>query len=447
MNGLIFLQDHQCLATLLQSDYQDWGRPERFQSKGKVVSHEGHNYRIIYKKERHLSACERIGRVFQAFRKMVGVLFCQPTTGKHIWKLLTADREKIRFAVRVLTRPPAGSAGKTAASRRENSKRPLGVSKVHSLPAHVMDATDQTAPPSFRVGSLQGRWQFPSDHLPVGAVIDGHLRVASWNILNGYFNDTKSNPHFYGLETQGLDGSLIDKLNNEMVHALTKYTQREQRTVEEIMGFFARSNPFDIVALQECSKNVIDVLSKRVESTNLGIIINRYQQGQKDFNVILYNKDKFDYIEGSSTLNQQKVFSAKPKRGLMTACLQEKNTKIKYLVTNCHLPGQPGQGAPEDLARACPVNRTSRRVILGDMNFESQEMTSALSDFKRAEHDYNTNISPTCSKKKLYAKLIDHIFVESTSDITALTAAETMEASAGMAKLITEQPSLVSTCA
>ena len=33
------------------------------------------------------------------------------------------------------------------------------------------------------MGELQEKWQFPSDHLPVGMNLDG-LKIASWNVLN-----------------------------------------------------------------------------------------------------------------------------------------------------------------------------------------------------------------------------------------------------------------------
>ena len=74
----------------------------------------------------------------------------------------------------------------------------------------------------YYVGKLAEKWQFPSDHLPVGAKV-GNAHVISWNVLNNYFMEWVTT-----LDSQGLNGSLISKLNDRKSATYPGLTQRDE---------------------------------------------------------------------------------------------------------------------------------------------------------------------------------------------------------------------------
>ena len=56
------------------------------------------------------------------------------------------------------------------------------------------------------VGKLQKKWQFPSDHLPIGMTVKG-VHIASWNVLNtAFFRWIEKN-------SQGLKDSMLKEEN------------------------------------------------------------------------------------------------------------------------------------------------------------------------------------------------------------------------------------------
>src|SRR5262245_39874654 len=66
-----------------------------------------------------------------------------------------------------------------------------------------LSAAPMLEPKGTYVGKLQEKWQFPSDHLPIGMTMDG-LNIASWNVLDASFMRWMTEK-----DSQGLKHSMI----------------------------------------------------------------------------------------------------------------------------------------------------------------------------------------------------------------------------------------------
>ena len=50
------------------------------------------------------------------------------------------------------------------------------------------------------MGELHEKWQFPSDHLPVGIEVDG-VKIISWNVLNNVYMEWVTTKDSQGLNS------------------------------------------------------------------------------------------------------------------------------------------------------------------------------------------------------------------------------------------------------
>lgn len=95
------------------------------------------------------------------------------------------------------------------------------------------------------VGELGKKWQYPSDHLPVGMKI-GDQRVLSWNILNKKFMS------WVYSNSQGLNGSMLTDLDKPSV-SNPRITRRDELVIAYILEMIGDTNSQGsfLFALQE----------------------------------------------------------------------------------------------------------------------------------------------------------------------------------------------------
>ena len=94
----------------------------------------------------------------------------------------------------------------------------------------------------YPVGELGDRWQFPSDHLPVGGTV-GEIHFACWNILNTkYLNHIVDNG-------QGLRESFI-MTANILASEESSITVRESTVIKDILEMIKHPlRPRSLIAL------------------------------------------------------------------------------------------------------------------------------------------------------------------------------------------------------
>jgi hypothetical protein len=275
-------------------------------------------------------------------------------------------------------------------------------------------ASTNASDPAFSeyVGKLAEKWQFPSDHLPVGAKV-GNAHVITWNILNNHFINWVTE-----LDSQGLKGSLISKLNEQRSLKHEGLTMRDELILSYLQQMMAHSPHRDqlILSLQECSPEFINAFKTTIPS-HMSLVLSQNPMVSKDHNIVVYNKQNFDYLKDQSTIDKPFIISD-PKRTLMNLIFLEKSTQEKFQIINAHIPGDPEQPGRNEFAKYVLIHMKPGHstIALGDMNFTDVEMQKAFDDesilskvpnpFKNLAY-YNTNISPF----SFYAKPIDHIWV------------------------------------
>ncbi len=248
------------------------------------------------------------------------------------------------------------------------------------------------------VGELHEKWQFPSDHLPVGVEVNG-VRIISWNVLNnaqmGWVTDEDS---------QGLKGSMITDLN---VPAGEGVTQRDLKVMEMIRAMMSANH---IIALQECGHPFLEALQKCLpEGWHM---VKSFTVPCKDQVVMLYDSSHLTY---QSHYLSGYFFSRVKSRPIQNAVFSTASTDRGDLrVIHTHIPGDPDLPARYEFANYVHRNHNQGEVTvaLGDNNFERHEMIEAYQKAGFSEFSlhspWKTNIDPTTKD----SKAIDHIFVQ-----------------------------------
>lgn len=254
------------------------------------------------------------------------------------------------------------------------------------------------------VGELHEKWQFPSDHLPVGVAVDD-FQVVSWNVLNNAYIDWVIEK-----DSQGLKGSMLSDLHATSLPG--GHTMRDQRVIDMIQSMIDAGN--DIIALQECGESFLQALDHALPSH--WSIVRTSDQAVKDQGVILYNATIFSYHPELSSMPIG-VFSGSSEKSLMSVLFTSGEKSIRII--NAHIPGDPKLPSTEEFASYvyaadCDANI---QIALGDHNFERQEMRLAYQKAGYLPHEYSlhspwkTNIDPYTKE----SKAIDHIFVRGAS--------------------------------
>lgn len=279
----------------------------------------------------------------------------------------------------------------------------------------------ETKPVGVFVGELQEKWQFPSDHMPIGMTIDG-IHIASWNVLNAAYMDWVIEKN-----SQGLSRSLIAK---EHVYLdWTELTYRDLHVIDLIKSMLIHpTHPRSLIALQECSAPFITELKKQLPE-NYGVVLSDIPDA-KDQNIVIYDTEILSFDKENSFIVNN-IFNLEPDRNIMDLSFYLDGKGLHII--NAHLPGKPGNPAPYEFAAyACSQTFPGQTTIaLGDMNFNEAIMEKAFLEnaqggfyYKRIS-PYCTNISPA----NLFSKSIDHFFILSMQEheLTANTPEEVME--------------------
>lgn len=254
------------------------------------------------------------------------------------------------------------------------------------------------------VGEPHEKWNFPSDHLPVGVKVD-NFNVVSWNVLNNEYMN------WVYMDSQGLKHSMITKLDVKVNEE--GLTLRDQNVIEKInlmIDKFPEKKGF--IALQECSNPFLNSLEKNLPK-DWEIV--KASKVLKDHNVILFNKEYFKFNDKYSKFSFDDYTCSKG-RQIMNISFEDKNGK-NIRIFNSHVPGAPDFPGRYEYADYMKKNIAPNEIsiALGDMNFERDEMLDA---FKKAglenfnvHSPYQTNIDPHSKK----SKGIDHIYVSNNS--------------------------------
>lgn len=290
---------------------------------------------------------------------------------------------------------------------------------------------------------LHEKWQFPSDHLPVGTILKiqvgdevKEVTIISWNVLN------KETIHWIEKDSQGLKGSMIDVLNrnpSQLYPENPNLTQREDLVIAYLQKVMA-DHPNLILALQECHPSFTKALVQSLPPHMKPVVPTI---DAKDQNIILYNETLCSDVTVTKAFPFTKPFSKENSTNrLPTAnvaldiAFTERDTGKKIQFINCHIPGDITPGAPgcnefaDHVLEQTMKNKDHLVIAAGDMNFGMKKLQLAFaqeaekrgisSPFKNAAgQDYYTNICPKDTKyppedehtNELDPKLIDHIWI------------------------------------
>jgi hypothetical protein len=255
------------------------------------------------------------------------------------------------------------------------------------------------------VGELHEKWQFPSDHLPVGVRVED-MEIVSWNVLNTAFMEWVIEK-----DTQGLNRSLISDMNISIKP--DGLTARDQYIIQ-LIGTNLNGNK-GIFALQECGFPFLEHLEKSLPQN--WKMVRTTNNAAKDQDVILYNSSLLTYRPDHSETSYNSYPSA-PGRSLMNASFERNDQKEKIIrIFNAHIPGDPALPARQEFANYVFKHYSSNEttIALGDNNFEHHEMFDAFRNAGFLEFALHTpwysNIDPLTKE----SKGIDHIFVKGAS--------------------------------
>jgi hypothetical protein len=301
--------------------------------------------------------------------------------------------------------PPTATVSKAISSR---------TAARHML--YRLAAAPTIAPRGVYVGELQERWQFPSDHLPIGMSIDG-LKIASWNVLNPLYMDWVIEKN-----SQGLSRSSLAK--DHVLIPGKKITVRESHVIDSILQM--AGNGQSVIALQECGMPFLNELEARLPPHFK--LVRENEGFSEDQITLLYDTTLLELLEKSTPSN---VFS-QDSRPFMDLLFQRKDGSAPIRIINAHVPGDPMGPARYEFASY--VEKISipgiSTIALGDMNFNEIEMRDAFKGSSFSIHTpYCTNISPNI----FISKAIDHFITDSPASIRLQTAKEVI---AGLSQTI-----------
>jgi endonuclease/exonuclease/phosphatase family metal-dependent hydrolase len=277
---------------------------------------------------------------------------------------------------------------------------------------YLLAAPAQLKPMGTYVGQLQEKWQFPSDHLPIGMTLDDTFHMASWNVLDADYMSWVIEK-----DSQGLKRSLI--ADEHVYIGDTGLTVRDQHTARLVLEMTTHpTHPRSLISLQECNEPFLKELRDRLPP-NFEILAH-------EGNAIVVDTNQFQILEAQSI---KKVFSADPERTFQQVVLQRLDTQEDLRIVNAHLPGDPNGPARKEFAHYLNASNDSRKVIaMGDMNFNEFEMSEAFGPNSPLNlyTPYCTNISVNTANEPYTSKAIDHFFVSKDMNVKLLDAEETM---------------------
>ena len=265
---------------------------------------------------------------------------------------------------------------------------------------------EKTSTQSYLVGELGMAWQFPSDHLPIGASVD-NIHFALWNTLNTEYL------HWIEKNGQGLRDSLILNTNHPLSEN-SKLTVREDMLIEYILKMLKHpTHPRSVLALQEVGGSLFREMSLRLP--DFAHIFPKNADEEKVEDIFIVDTRIFDILDSEIS---RYTFS---NNTIVRLTLREKVTGLKYCFIQSHVPGGPVNSLPARMELAEKVmqayNAENISIVLGDMNrspdyflpqFEEAARKKGLATqpFTNMDIPYPTHIGT-----HMEASWIDNIFI------------------------------------
>ncbi len=281
------------------------------------------------------------------------------------------------------------------AGRAELSKTvsPAALSEAIAL------AASKLQPMGSYVGELQEKWQFPSDHIPIGMTFD-NLHFLSWNVLDAQYMSWVLEKN-----SQGLSRSLI--VDEHVYTDNSKLTIRDKHVADLVLEAISHpTHPRALLALQECSNAFIEELRSRIPA-HFEILSS---QGES----LLFDRRLFEVVW---TKEVPAIFANEPQRKVQDITLCRLDNGQWLRLVNVHLPGDPTKPArfefAEYLAKTFDPDLTT--IAMGDMNFNELEMSNAMKLAFQGSSPFSL-YSPYCTNISPYvfnSKAIDHFLVHS----------------------------------
>jgi endonuclease/exonuclease/phosphatase family metal-dependent hydrolase len=238
---------------------------------------------------------------------------------------------------------------------------------------------------------LHERWQFPSDHLPIGVAVrhkgEVVLRVLSWNILNTSFL------HHLHRDEQGLLGSLLTGHASDPStrDPTTGLTAREAATVDLIDRILRQQQQQQdqapvAICLQECGMAVLQALRRRQQGETLmtssstpikdqeAVLVGT---GNGAVKVLSYSAMRYPYESHKSLVDTRLVL---PGCGL----------KVRLVATHAPYSGYGREVLmnywTDELLPALDSGQAHLALVMGDMNEESRLMVDEVAEVSPRIH-------------------------------------------------------------
>jgi len=309
---------------------------------------------------------------------------------------MSADAIHLLVALSSISSPMALSLGTTSPARTA-----VGIPSQRTSTrrmANLLTETTALQPIGTYVGELQEKWQFPSDHIPIGMTFEG-LNFVSWNVL-----DAKNMAWLIEKNTLGLSRSMI--ADEHVYIGDSKLTIRDRHVADLILETLSHpTHPRSILSLQECSAPFIEELRARIPA--------HFEILSVEGESLLIDRNLFEVVSAKGISG---IFSDDRERTVQDVTIRRLDNGQHLRLVNVHLPGDPTKPGrfefAEYLEKTFDPDVTT--IALGDMNFNELEISDAMceafpngSPFSRYS-PYPTNISLT-----LHSKAIDHFLVYS----------------------------------
>ena len=158
---------------------------------------------------------------------------------------------------------------------------------------HQLALTPMLQPMGTYVGELQEKWQFPSDHLPIGMTYD-NLHFASWNVLDAQYMHW-----IMQKDSQGLDRSMI--IDEHIYIGDSELTLRDKHVVDLILKTISHpTHPRSLLSLQECSKAFLKELNSQLPA--------HFEMVSNHGDAILLDRRQFDLLDKKYFQNKSQNF-------------------------------------------------------------------------------------------------------------------------------------------
>lgn len=253
--------------------------------------------------------------------------------------------------------------------------------------AETLLLNDLTFLPGPLAERVSAEWNFPSDHLPIGAVLTlGHTRIniVTWNVLNKHYMK-----YVKDADQQGMNESMITKLHDD--------GSRDQAVAMLVVKMIWEQG-IHIICLQECSTDFLDILENELKA--FPVTLKLTCPGAKNQECILFKQSTmtlqdFDLLSAFGEAESRKLAQLT----FRFTATEDQGKTLRVLTT--HLPGAPLGQARRQLAEYLKgLSLTGPTVLLGDLNFPDETVVPLLRHIGNLRNvsylpiPYPTNISP-----------------------------------------------------